>query len=84
MYHKQKESRCFRASADKAHICEEHVKRFRKSGQFYNISLNFTDEQIQKFKSNDIDVELGMDHKEYSRTTKLSKENIVSLSGDFS
>ena len=25
---------------------EEHVKRFRKSGQFYNISLNFTDEQI--------------------------------------
>ena len=25
---------------------EEHVKRFRKSGQFYNISLNFTDEEI--------------------------------------
>ena len=25
---------------------DEHVKRFRKSGQFYNISLNFTDEQI--------------------------------------
>ncbi len=25
---------------------EEHVKRFSKSGQFYNISLNFTDEQI--------------------------------------
>ena len=25
---------------------EEHVKRFRRSGQFYNISLNFTDKQI--------------------------------------
>ena len=24
----------------------EHVKRFRKSGQFYNISLNFTDKEI--------------------------------------
>jgi branched-chain amino acid aminotransferase len=25
---------------------DEHVKRFRYSGQFYNISLNFTDKQI--------------------------------------
>ena len=25
---------------------EEHVKRFRRSGQFYNISLNFSDEEI--------------------------------------
>ena len=25
---------------------DEHVKRFRHSGQFYNISLNFTDKQI--------------------------------------
>ena len=25
---------------------DEHVKRFRKSGQFYNISLNFIDEEI--------------------------------------
>jgi len=25
---------------------EEHVKRFRKSGQFYNISLNFSDKEI--------------------------------------
>ncbi len=25
---------------------EEHVKRFRRSGQFYNISLSFTDKQI--------------------------------------
>ena len=25
---------------------DEHVRRFRRSGQFYNISLNFTNEQI--------------------------------------
>ena len=25
---------------------DEHVKRFRKSGQFYNISLNFSDKEI--------------------------------------
>ena len=25
---------------------DEHVKRFRRSGQFYNIFLNFSDEQI--------------------------------------
>ena len=27
---------------------DEHVKRFRRSGQFYNISLNFSDEEIAK------------------------------------
>ena len=26
---------------------DEHIKRFRRSGQFYNISLNFSDEQIK-------------------------------------
>jgi branched-chain amino acid aminotransferase len=25
---------------------DEHVKRFRRSGQFYNISLNFSDHEI--------------------------------------
>ena len=27
---------------------EEHVKRFRRSGQFYNISLNYSDKQISE------------------------------------
>ena len=27
---------------------DEHVKRFRRSGQFYDISLNFSDEEITK------------------------------------
>ena len=68
-------------------VPEEDVDRTSADGKASSVQFihfNFTDEQIQKFKSNDIDVELGMDHKEYSHTTKLSKENIVSLSRDFS
>ncbi len=68
-------------------VPEEDVDRTSAEGKASSVQFihfNFTDEQIQKFKSNDIDVELGMDHKEYYHTTKLSKENIASLSGDFS
>ena len=52
------------------------------SVQFLHFKLN--DEQIQKFKSNSADVEIGMNHKEYSHTTKLSTANLTSLSEDFS
>ena len=67
-------------------VPEEDVDRTSAEGKassFQFIHFNFTDEQIQKFKSNDVNIELGMDHKEYSHTTKLSKENIASLSADF-
>ena len=68
-------------------VPEEDVDRTSAEGKASSVQFihfNFTDEQIEKFKSNDVDVELGMDHKEYSHTTKLSKENIASLSADFS
>ena len=68
-------------------IPEEDVDRTSAEGKASSVQFihfNFTDEQIQKFKSNDVNIELGMDHKEYSHTTKLSKENIASLSEDFS
>ncbi len=55
-----------------------------KASSVQFIHFNFTDEQIQKFKSSDVNIELGINHKEYSHTTKLSKENIGSLSEDFS
>ena len=67
-------------------IPEEDVDRTSAEGKASSVQFihfNFTDEQIQKFKLNDVDVELGMNHKEYSHTTKLSKENIASLSEDF-
>tara|TARA_B110001450_G_scaffold216979_1_gene210775 strand:- start:462 stop:1055 length:594 start_codon:yes stop_codon:yes gene_type:complete len=68
-------------------IPESDVDRTSAEGkassvQFIHFKLN--DEQIQKFKSNGADVEIGMEHKEYSHTTKLSKKNLSSLSADFS
>ena len=68
-------------------VPEEDVERTSAEGKASSVQFihfNFTDEQIQKFKSSDVDIELGMDHREYSHTTKLSKENIASLSADFS
>ena len=68
-------------------VPEEDVDRTSAEGKASSVQFihfNFTDEQIEKFRSNDVDIELGMDHKEYSHTTKLSKENISSLSADFS
>ena len=52
------------------------------SVQFIHFKLN--DEQIQKFKSDSVDVEIGINHKEYSHTTKLNTANLSSLSADFS
>ena len=68
-------------------IPEEDVDRTSVEGkassvQFIHFKLN--DEQIKKFKSDSIDVEIGIDHKEYSHTTKLSTANLSSLSADFS
>ena len=68
-------------------VPEEDVDRTSAEGKASSVQFihfNFTDEQIQKFKSSEVNIELGMDHKEYSHTTKLSKENIASLSEDFS
>ena len=67
-------------------VPEEDVDRTSAEGKASSVQFihfNFTDEQIQKFKSNDVDIEIGVDHEEYSHTTKLSKENIASLTEDF-
>ena len=68
-------------------VPEEDVDRTSAEGkassvQFIHFKLN--DEQIEKFKSDGVEVEIGIDHKEYSHTTKLSSANISSLAADFS
>ena len=66
---------------------EEDVDRTSTEGKASSVQFihfNFTDDQIEKFKSNSSEIELGIDHKEYSHSTKLSKENLASLSADFS
>jgi len=68
-------------------IPEEDVDRTSTEGKASSVQFihfNFTDDQIEKFKSKSSENELGIDHKEYSHSTKLSKENLVSLSDDFS
>ena len=54
-----------------------------KASSVQFIHFKFNDDQINKFKLGDISIELGIDHEEYSHTTKLTEENIKSLSADF-
>ena len=51
------------------------------SVQFIHFKLN--DKQINKFKSNTSNIEIGIDHNDYSHATKLNELNIKSLSADF-
>ena len=68
-------------------VPEEDVDRTSTEGKASSVQFihfNFTDDQIEKFKSNNSEIQLGIDHNEYSHTTKLSEENKSSLSADFS
>ena len=65
---------------------EEDVDRTSSNGKASSVQFihfHFTDNQIKKFKSNDISIELGINHDEYSHMTKLTKESVRSLSTDF-
>ena len=67
-------------------IPEEDVDRTSAEGKASSVQFihfNFTDDQIQKFKSDNVDVEIGINHNEYSHSTKLSSNNKKSLSADF-
>ncbi len=65
---------------------EDDVDRTSAEGkassvQFIHFKLN--SDQISKFKSGIVKIELGIDHKEYSHTTRLPENSIKSLSSDF-
>ena len=67
-------------------VPEEDVDRTSAEGkassvQFIHFKLN--DLQIEKFKSKQSNVELGIDHEEYCHTTKINELTIKSLSLDF-
>ena len=68
-------------------IPEEDVDRTSAEGKASSVQFihfKFNDEQIQKFKLDSVEVEIGIDHKEYSHMTKLSAVNLSTLSADFS
>ena len=54
-----------------------------KAASVQFIHFELTSDQILKFKGNNVSIELGIDHKEYSHTTKLSESTIKALSTDF-
>ena len=65
---------------------EEDVDRTSAEGkassvQFIHFKLN--DDQISKFKSDSVTIELGIDHKEYTHTTRLAENSVKSLCADF-
>ena len=67
-------------------VPEEDVDRTSAEGKASSVQFihfKFNDEQIKKFLSNSSFIEIGIDHKEYSHSTKLSEQSIKSLSKDF-
>ena len=62
----------------------DRTSTWEKASSMQFIHFNFTEDLIKKFQSNGSEIELGINHKEYSHGTKLSEENISSLSADFS
>ena len=65
---------------------EEDVDRTSAKGKASSVQFihfKFNENQIGQFKSCKAGIELGIDHREYAHTTKLTEENIKSLSADF-
>ena len=68
-------------------VPEEDVDRTSAEGKASSVQFihfKFDDKQIDKFKLNGSLVELGIDHTEYSHSTKLNDLTVKSLSNDFS
>jgi len=67
-------------------IPEKDVDRTTTEGKASSVQFihfKFNDQQIEKFKSASNQIELGIDHQEYSHTTKLTNITVKSLLADF-
>ena len=67
-------------------VPEDDVDRTSAEGKASSVQFihfKFHDDKIAKFKSGSANIEIGIDHKEYAHTTKLTQDNINSLSADF-
>ena len=67
-------------------IPEEDVDRTSSEGKASSVQFihfKFNDEQISKFKNSE-EIEISIDHKEYSHATKLTRSTIKALLADFS
>jgi len=67
-------------------IPEKDVDRTSADGKASSVQFihfKFNEEQIKKFQSGSKQIEIGIDHKEYSHSTKLSDLTVESLTADF-
>ena len=67
-------------------VPEEDVDRTSAKGKASSVQFihfKFSEQQIEKFKSLSSQIEIGINHKEYSHTTKLSEATVKSLIADF-
>ena len=67
-------------------IPEKDVDRTSSEGKASSVQFihfKFNNTQIEKFKSGSLQVDIGIDHEEYSHTTKLTDLTIKSLAADF-
>ena len=55
-----------------------------KASSVQFVHFDFTEEQIKKFKDNNFEITIGIDHKEYSHFTKIPENTRMALSNDFS
>ena len=68
-------------------VPEEDVDRTSSEGKASSVQFihfKFNDEQIKKFRLDSSNIEIGIDHNEYSHSTKLNTETVKSLILDFS
>jgi hypothetical protein len=68
-------------------VPEEDVDRTSSEGKASSVQFihfKFNEEQIKKFRSDSSNIEIGIDHNEYSHSTKLNAETVKSLILDFS
>ena len=68
-------------------VPEEDVDRTSSEGKASSVQFihfKFNDEQIKRFRSDSSNIEIGIDHNEYSHSTKLNAETVKSLILDFS
>ena len=67
-------------------VPEKDVDRTSNEGKASSVQFihfKFNENQLAKFKSGNTNIELGIEHKEYTHTTKLTEQNIKSLAADF-
>ena len=67
-------------------VPENDVERTSAEGKASSVQFihfKFNDNQINRIRSDNASIEIGIDHKEYAHTTKLTEANVKSLSADF-